>query len=143
MNDSKMEQLDQNSIQPQSIEADQTAESAQLGVPAQPLAAASRKKRWHFVSLVALIVLGVIPVIGYLLQSDTRQRLEGTGLAICAIAWGGLLIRHLILVLEEEDKIEEQQLGANRAIISPSNSNTAEQPGDNTAPPPEAGQNIK
>jgi hypothetical protein len=141
MNDAKTGQLNNNSSRPKAVEAVQTAKSEQPDPPSQSLSPETRRKRWYFIGLIGLLLLGAIPIIGYLRQSETAKRLEGLGLAFCAIAWGGFLIRHLMQVLMEEDKLEEQQFNANQVTVPPSNSNTAQN--NLAAPPAEARQNIK
>jgi hypothetical protein len=133
MNDPKMEQSVNNPIRPESIEAIQSAKSGQAGTPSQPLTQATRKKRWVFLGLIALVLLCAIPVIGYLRQSETAKRLEGLSLAFCAIAWGGFLIKHFIQVVTEEDELEEQLLNAEPT--------PTEQQRNLAAPLPEAGPN--
>jgi len=89
--------------------------------------------------------LGVIAVIVYLLRSKLAyiEMYEGILIALCVIACGGFLDRLLIRELAEEDQLQEEQLDANQATVSPSESNPAGQKTHLTAPPPEAGQNIK
>jgi hypothetical protein len=123
MNDPKNEKLDNNNIRPKPITA--------------------RRKRLYFLALIALILLGAIPVIGFLRQSETAKRLEGLGVALCAIAWGIFLIRHFVQVVEEEDRVEEELINTNQATISSLETNPTERKTNPTTPPPDAGQNIK
>ena len=103
----------------------------------------ARRKRWSSARLIALISLGAIPVIVCLLRYVPAERLEGLGVALCAIACGGFLIRHLLRMMAEEDKLQEQLFNANQATVSPSESNLARQKMNPTTPAPEAGQNVK
>jgi hypothetical protein len=143
MNGSNKEQPAINTISSKSIEAIQTTKSGDPGRPRQPNASVNRRKRWRFAGLIVLMLSGAIPVIGYLLQSETAARFAGVGAALCAIACGGLLVRHLLRVMADEDKLQEEQLNADQATVSPSESNPAGQQTDSITPPPEAGQDIK
>jgi hypothetical protein len=135
MNDPKIEQPVNNPIRLESIGTVQSGKSGAPRPPSQPLTQATRKKRWVFLGVIAVVLLCAIPVIGFLRQSETAKRLEGLSLAFCAIAWGGLLIRHFIRVVTEEDELEEQLLNAE--------STPAEQQKNPAVPLPEAGQNTK
>ena len=140
MNDSNKEQL---AISAKSIEAVQATKSGHPGEPLHPTTPVARKKRWPSASLIALMVLFAIPVIGYLLQSEPATSFEGLGVALCAVACGGLLVRHFIRVLAEEDKLQDQQFNADQATVSPSEPDPTGLKTNLTTPPPEAGQDIK
>lgn len=140
MNDSNKEQPAIKTDRTKSIEAVQASESGQPGGPLQPTTPVARRRRWPSASLIALIVLFAIPVIVYLLRSEPATSLEGLGVALCAVACGGLLVRHFFHVLAEEDKFQEEQLNLNQATASPSESNPNGQETNPTAPP-EAGEN--
>jgi hypothetical protein len=143
MSDSKMEHLAINTDRTKSVEAVQATKSGGSGEPLRPITPVARKKRWPSASLIVLMVLFAIPVVGYLLQSEPATSLEGLGVALCAVACGGLLVRHFIRVLAEEDKLQEKQFNANQTTVSPSEPNPDGQETNLTTPPPEAGQNIK
>jgi hypothetical protein len=127
-----------------SIEIIQARKSGRQDPRSPSLTRATRRKRLYFLGVIALILVTAIPVIGYLRQSETAKRLEGLAIAICAIAWGGFLIRHFVKLVEEEDTVEEetrlqdQVLNENRATISPANSNIAQQTNP-TTPPSDSG----
>ena len=141
MNDPKIEQLAINTDRTKSIEAVQATKLGQAGEPLHPTTPIARRKRWPSASLIALMVLFAIPVVGYLLQSEPATSLEGLGVALCAVACGGLLVRHAFRVLVEQDKLQEEQLNADQATVSPSEPNPAGQE-MNLTTPPEEGQDI-
>jgi len=140
MNDSNKEQLAINNDRTKSIEGVQATKS---GEPLRPTTPTARRKRWPSLSLIALMLLLAIPVIVYLLQSEPATGLEGLGAALCAVACGGLLVRHFIHLLAEEDTLQEQQLNANQGTVSPPEPNPAGLQTNLTTPPPEAGDNFK
>jgi hypothetical protein len=143
MSDPNKEQPAINTIRAKSIEAVQATKSGQPGEPLHPTTPVTRRKRWHFASSIVLMSLGAIAVIVYLLRSALAEEYEGLGAALCAVACGGFLVWHLIHLLAEEDKLQDQQLNANQATVSPPEPNPAELQTNLTTPPPEAGQNIK
>ncbi|HMD54259.1 MAG TPA: hypothetical protein VKJ65_06920, partial [Phycisphaerae bacterium] len=69
MNDSNKEQTAINTDRAKSIEAVQMAKSSQLGEPLRRTTSVTRRKGWHFASLIVLMPLGAIGVILYLLRS--------------------------------------------------------------------------
>jgi hypothetical protein len=142
MDDLKIEQPASNTDRTKSIEAVQATKSGQAGEPPLPTTPVARRKRWPSASLIALMLLFAIPVIGYLLQSEPATSLEGLGVALCAVACGGLLIRHVLRVLAEEDNLQEQQFKANQAAVSSPEPNPAGQETNVTTSPPGTGQNI-
>ena len=135
MNNSNKEQLNTNSSLIKSIEVVQPTKSGHLGKPLHPAAPAARRMGWRFAGLIALVVFCVIPVIGFLLQSESVARFEGLGVAFCAIAFGWFLIRHLVRVMvEEEDlqeELEDEQIEAEQSTVSP-----PEQDSTGLPPPP-------
>jgi len=143
MNDSNKEPPAINTDRAKSIEAVQATKSGDPGGPLHPTTSVTRRKHRHFVRLIALLSLGAIAVIVFVPRSVLAQRYESLGVALCAIACGGLLVRHLLRVLAAEDKLQEQQLKADQATVLPSESNPAGQQTNLTTPPPEAGRNIK
>ena len=108
-----------------------------------PTTSVAQRKRRHFIELIALISLGAIGFIIFASRSAIAQPYEGLGIALCAVACGVLLVRHAFRVLTEQDKLEEEQVNADQATVSPSQSNPAEIQANPTVSPPEAGQNIK
>jgi len=142
MNDSNMEQLTACTNRTKSIEAVQATKSGHPGVSLDPATPVARRKRWRFTRLIALMSLGAIPVIVYLLRHAPADMLEGLGVALCAIACGAFLDWCLIHLLAEEDKLQEEQLNANPAIVSRPEPNPAGRQTNLTAPP-EAGENVK
>ena len=118
MNDSNEEHLVINTDRTKSIEDVQATKPAQLGEPLRPTTPVTRRKRWHFANLIVLMSLGAIGVVLYLLRSAFAEEFEGLGAALCAVACGGFLVWHLIHLLAEEDKLQEQKLNANQATVS-------------------------
>lgn len=143
MSDPKMEQLVTNIDRAKSIESVQVTKSGKPGESLQPLTPVARRKRWRFVSLIALILLGTIAVIVFVPRSTVAGRYEGLGAALCVIGCGGLLVRHTLRVFTEQDKLEEEQLNANQAAVSPSQSHPAGQETNLPTSPTETGQDIK
>ena len=135
-----MEQPTPDTMRAKPVDAVQATKSGHGGEPPRPTIPITRRKRWRFASMIALILLGVILVIRYLLQSDSAGSLEGLGVAFCVIVCGGLLVRRELRVMAEEDKLQEEQL--NQATVSPPESNPASQETNLTTPPPGAGQNA-
>jgi hypothetical protein len=142
MSDSNKEQLAINTDRPRSIQAVQATKFDQASDPPDPTTLVAWGKRRHFVELIALISLGAIAFIIFVSRSAIAQPYEGLGIALCAVACGVLLVRHAFRVLTKQDKLEEQ-LNADQAAVSPSQSNPAELQTNPTAPPPEAGKNIE
>jgi len=143
MNDPKMEQLVINTDRTKSIEAVQATKSGRPGEPLHPTTSVARRKRWHFVRLIALMSLGAIAIIIFVPRSVLAQRYEGLGIALCVVACGVFLVRRFIRVLAEEDKLQEQEFNANQATVSPSEPNPAGQETNLTTSPSEKGQDIK
>jgi hypothetical protein len=143
MNDPKMEQPAINADRTKSIEAVQATKSDQPGEPLRPTTPVARGKRRPSASLIVLMLLFAIPVIGCLLQSEPVTSLEGLGVALCVVACGGLLVRHFIRVLAEEDQLQEQQFNANQATVSPPEPNTDGQETNLTTSPSKKEPNIK
>ena len=103
----------------------------------------TRRKRRHFVELIALISLCVIGFIIFASRSAIAQPYEGLGIALCAVGCGIFLVRHAFRVLTEQDKLEEEQVNADQATVSPSQPNSAGLQTNPTTPSPDAGQKIK
>jgi small neutral amino acid transporter SnatA (MarC family) len=108
-----------------------------------PTTSVARRKRRHFIELIALISLGAIGFIIFASRSAIAQPYEGLGIALCAVACGVLLVRHAFRVLTEQDKLEEEQVNADQATVSPSQPNSAGPQTNPTVSLPEADQNIK
>ena len=143
MSDRKMEQPASNTDRTQSVESVKATKSGKLGESLQPITPVARKKRWPSIGLIALMVLFAIPVVGYLLQSEPATSLEGLGVALCVVACGGLLVRHALRVFAEQDKLEEDQLNADQATVSPLEPNSDGQEMNLPTSPTETGQDIK
>jgi hypothetical protein len=111
--------------------------------PLHPTTSVTRRKRRHFIELIALISLGVIGFIIFVSRSAIAQPYEGLGIALCAVGCGVFLVRHAFRVLTEQDKLQEEQFNADQAIASPSEPNPAGQETNSTGPKPEVGQSIK
>ena len=83
-------------------------------------------------------MLAAIAAIILVPRSTIVQRYEGLGVVVCVLACGIFLVRRVLRLMAEEDKLEEEQLKHKHAIASASPSNTVgSQPGS-TAPSPEA-----
>ena len=143
MNDSNEEQPDINTDSAKSIKSAQATKSGNHGELLHPTTSVTRRKRGRFASLIALILLGAIAVIVFVPRSVLAQRYEGLGVALCVIACGGLLVRHALRVLAEQDKLQEDQLNADQATVSPSQPNPAELQTNPAAPPSGVEENIK
>ena len=142
MQDDKTVQQAINTICAKSIETVHATESGHPGESLHPSTPVARRKRWSSARLITLSSLGAILVIVCLLRHVPAERLEGLGAALCVIACGGLLIRHLLRVMAEEDMLEEEQLNANQATVSHPEANPTG-PRTYLTTPPEAGHNIK
>jgi hypothetical protein len=121
-----------------SIETIQTTKSGEPASPSPLKAHSPRKKLWYFMGLTALVC--AIPIIGYLRQSETAKRIEGLAIAFFAIAWGAFLIRHFLLVVLEEDRLEEEEFNKNQALTPPSNPSITKQQTNPATPPSRTGQ---
>jgi hypothetical protein len=143
MSDSNKEQLAINTDRPKSIQAVQVTKSDQASDLLHPTTLVARRKRRHFIELIALISLGATAFIIFVSRSAIAQPYEGLGIALCAVACGVLLVRHAFRVLTEHDKLEEEQLNADQAAVSPSQPNSAGLRTNPPAPSPEAKENIK
>jgi hypothetical protein len=133
-----------NQIGTKSNQAVQGTTSGDSGkLPYAPIQVA-RRKRWLHAGVIILMSLGAIAVAVYLFRSQLmfEDRYQGILMAFFAMACGGFLVRHAIGVFAEEDKFDEQQLDANQAPATPSESNPAGQE-TNVTPPLESGQNLK
>lgn len=140
MNDPKMEQPAINTDRAESIEA---VQATKAGGPLRPATLVTRRKRRHFVRLITLMSLGAIAVIVFVSRSVLAQSYEGLAAALCVVACGVFLVRRFIRLLAEEDKLQEEQLNADPATVSPPEPNPAGQETNLTTSPPEAGQDIK
>ena len=136
MNDSNKEQTAINTDRAKSIEAVQMAKSSQLGEPLRRTTSVTRRKGWHFASLIVLMPLGAIGVILYLLRSAFAEEFVGLGAALCAAACAGFLVWHLIHLFAEEDKLQDDLLKANKWPVSPPEENSDERQTNPTAPQP-------
>jgi hypothetical protein len=145
MNDPNKEYLAINADPSKSTGDVQATKSRHLGESLHPETPVARRKRWLFTSLIVLMASGALALIVYLFRSQLMYngRYVGILMAFCALACGGFLGRHLIRVLAEEDKLEEEPFNANQETVSPSESNPAGQDMNPTTPPSEVGQNIK
>lgn len=140
MNDSNNQQLNINTDRSMSIEAVQATKPGQPSEALSPTTSVNRRKGWHFVSLIVLLPLGAIGVILYLLRSAFAEEFEGIGAALCVVACGGFLVLHVIHLLADQDKLQEQQLNSNRATASPSQPSPLGPHTNLTVPSQEAGE---
>ena len=143
MKDSNEEQLVINTNRTKSFEAVQTGKSCDPGDPPHPTPSVTPRKHRHPVRLFALMSLGVIAIIVYVSRSALAQSYEGLAAALCVVACGVFLVRCFTRELAEEDELQEQQLNANQATVSPSDPNPAGLQTNLTPPPPETGENVK
>jgi F0F1-type ATP synthase assembly protein I len=143
MSDPNKEQPAINTRRNKSIQAVQATKSDQASDPLDSTTSVTRRKRRHFVELIALISLGAIAFIIFVSRPAIAQPYEGLGIALCAVACGVLLVRHAFRVLTEQDKLEEEQVNADQATVSPSQPNSAGLQTNPIAPSPHAGQKIK
>ncbi len=143
MNDSNEGQLAIHAGPTRSIEAVQASKSGNPGEPLDPTTLVAQRKRRHFVKLIALMSLGAIAIIIYVLRPALVRSYEGIAVALCVAACGLFLVRRFIRVLAEEDKLQDQELDANQATVSSSQPNPAGLPTNPAEPPPEAGENIE
>jgi hypothetical protein len=143
MSDSNKEQPATNTRRNKSIEAVQATTSDKPGDPLYPPTLVARRKQRHFVELIALIALGAIAFIIFVSRSVIAQPYEGLGVALCAVACGVLLVRQVIRLMAEQDKLEEEQVNADQATISPTQPNSTRLQMNHSAPPSEAAENIK
>jgi hypothetical protein len=120
-----------------------SSKSDQTSGSIDPTTSVARRKRRHFIELIALISLGAIGFIIFASRSAIAQPYEGLGIALCAVGCGIFLVRYAFRVLTEQDKLEEEQVNANQATVSPSQPNSAGLQTNATAPSPDAGQQIK
>jgi hypothetical protein len=84
------------------------------------------KTRWRFKSLIAVVSSGVLMVVIYLLRAVLVPNYVGIGVALCFVACGLLLVRHLLRMLLDADKLQDSQLKASEASLSPTEANTSE-----------------
>ena len=141
MSDQSIEQPAINTDRTKSIEAVQATKSGLRSEPPRPTTSVARRKGWHFASLIVLMPFGAVGVIFYLLRSAFAKEFEGIGAALCVVACGGFLVWHVIHLFAEQDKLQEEQLNANQATVSPPEQIPAGQETNLTTPPPGAGQN--
>jgi hypothetical protein len=143
MNDSNEEQLAINTNRTKSFEAVQTGKSCNPCELLHSTTSITQRKRRYFVRLIALMSLGAIVVIAYVPRSALAQSYEGFAAALCVIACGVFLVRRVIRLMAEEDKLQEQQFNANQAAVLSSQPSPAGLQTNLTSPPPEAGENVK
>jgi len=136
MNDSNEEQLDINAGRAKSIEVVQATKSDPSVGSTHPTTPFTPRKGWPLLSLIVLMPLGAIGVIFYLLRHAFAAEFEGIGAALCAVACGGFLVRHFIHLLADEDKLQDQQLNANQAMVLPPKPNPTKLQTNPAALPP-------
>ena len=141
MPDKKIEQRAVNADSTKSTQAAPATESSQPSGRARP-ASVSRWKHWKFRSSIALMVLGAIAIIVYLVVSGLAKQYAGLGAALCAIALGGFLIWHAMHLFLEQDVIEEQKINKDRAKTSSPQQN-ADKGTNPTTPPSKSKQNFE
>ena len=120
-----------------------TASSDHRGVSQNPTVPRTRMKRWHFKSLIVVVSLGVFVVVVCLLRSVLVRNYFGLGVALCFVTCGLFLVRHLIRLLLEEDKLQDPQIKENEATIAPPDANALGQETDYTSRAADTEQNIK
>ena len=102
----------------------------------------ARKKRLHLERLIFLIPLAAVALIIYRLRMEPadviRPELEGFGVAICAVAYGGILIWRVTRAMAIEQRLQAQPAIENQASVSPSEPNPAEPRKIQSSLPPEA-----
>jgi hypothetical protein len=81
------------------------------------------KKRWHFKGLIVVTSLNVLIVTIYLLRSAIFPNYLGLVVALCVVAFGLFLVRGVIRMLAEFDKLQDQQTNVKEAAISPLEAN--------------------
>jgi len=144
MNDPNKEQLAINTDRAKSIGVVQGTDSGHSGEPLPQTTPVARRKRRRLVSLIGLMLSGATAIVVYRMRSalEYNGRYIGIIAAFCAIALGGLLVRNLLRVMAEEDKLDEEQFDANQGTVSPPEPNPAELQTNLNTPPPEAGQKV-
>jgi hypothetical protein len=102
----------------------------------------ARKKHWHFERLIFLIPLAAVALIIYRLRTEPadviRAEFEGFGIALCAAAYGGILIWRVTRAMAIEQRSQDQPLVENQVSISPSEPNLAEPRKVQSSSPPDA-----
>jgi hypothetical protein len=105
--------------------------------PQNPTTPKTRKKRWHFKSLLVVMSLSVLVVGIYLLRSVLFPNYLGVGVALCFVASGLFLVRGAIRMFLEFDKLQAPGLKENESTTSPSEANVVGKETDCSARPPE------
>jgi hypothetical protein len=95
------------------------------------------KKRWHFKGLIVVTSLSVLIVTIYLLRSVLFPNYLGVGVALCFVACGLFLVRGVIRMFLEFDKLQDPGLEENESTTSPSGANVVGQETDCSTRPPE------
>jgi len=102
----------------------------------------ARKKRLHFERLIFLMPLAAVALIIYRLRMEPadviRQEFEGLGVAICAVAYGGILIWRVTRAMALEQRLQAQPPIENQASVSPSELNLSNPRKIQSSLPPEA-----
>jgi hypothetical protein len=134
MSDPEMKHLVSNADRTKSIEIVQATTSDNSRLPLHPTTSVTRRKRRYLLLIIAFILLGAIAVIVLVRRQMFTHWCEGFGAALCAVACGVFIVRHVILELTDEDKLQEEQLNANQATFSPPESNPADREKNPTIP---------
>jgi hypothetical protein len=103
---------------------------------------AARVKRVHFKRLIFLLPLVAATVIVNQLQAVPAaviiRGFEGFGIALCAVAFGVVLIWRVTRAMAMEQRLQDQPPLQDQACISPSEPNPAEPQRTHSSSPPEA-----
>jgi hypothetical protein len=102
----------------------------------------ARKKRFHFERLIFLMPLAAVALIIYRLRMEPadviRQEFEGFGVAICAAAYGGVLLWRVTRAMKSDLGLQTQPPTANPSPLSPSEPNLSKLRKIQSSLPPDA-----
>ena len=78
------------------------------------------KKRWHFHGVIVVTTLSALIVIIYLLRSAIFPNYLGLLVALCVAGCGLLLVRRVIRLMAEFDKMQEAHPDEYETVTRPS-----------------------
>lgn len=104
-----------------------SASSGHVGDPPNLTVPRTRKKRWHFKNLIAAVSLGALIIILYLLRSVFFPNYAGLVVALCCVAIGLFLVRGVIHMLLDFDKVEEAEINKKESKDLPLEANAVVQ----------------